>query len=472
MRGVETAGVGHNSMAQSVFRAHGDRGYTKLRNEFLQDSRISDETRGLVARLLSRPTDWHFTVKEIIASGPSGRDKVYRMMKEAEQYGYIAPEKPRRDNGTYSAHVYLVTDDPQVLIHRAAEEILALQEKVVTQPPICETRSGDLGDKPTGVYVMVSGERTKIGVSRDPAARLTNVNSFLPEKATLRYILTTDHWTAQLIERAAHAAMQDRHLDGEWFACSLDEAITAIRTASNITVSTSGLSVNGCEPQETTDKKPFPEKQEVDTVFNFAPFPDKPDTAQPDTAQPDTAQPDTAKPTSGKPDTTNKRVLQTNDKTKVAQPAPVERNSALDFMLNADAPKAEDPEYRRDFEEWWAVYPRKTGKGACAGVWERLTAGQRKRAMAGFRVQLPVLIAKANDIKGNFCPHPRTWLQQGRYDDDVPNAVSIAPISGGNDLLRRPADIPEVQWQNRLKQLVGEDRVSRDQAIAAGWRPC
>ena len=120
-------GLGDNSLAQTVYRAHGERGYTKLKNEFLQDHRISDETRGLVARLLSRPTDWHFTVKEIIASGPSGRDKVYRMIKEAEQYGYIVPDTPRRENGTYSAHSYLVTDDPQVLIQRAAEEILRIQ---------------------------------------------------------------------------------------------------------------------------------------------------------------------------------------------------------------------------------------------------------------------------------------------------------------------------------------------------------
>lgn len=369
MRGIETAGVGHNSMAQSVFRAHGDRGYTKLRNEFLQDNRISDETRGLVARLLSRPTDWHFTVKEIIASGPSGRDKVYRMMKEAEQYGYIAPEKPRRGNGTYSAHVYLVTDDPQVLIHRAAEEILALQ---------------------SGLH-HANGDATS--------------------------------WKAGGGEKANGIALFE----------------------------------------------PLPEKPEV----AYCPLPDNPDTANPEVvqnsplpAQPLPAQPLPAKPTSGKPDTTNKRVLQTNDETKVAQPEPVERNSALDFMLNADAPKAEDPEYRRDFEEWWAVYPRKTGKGACAGVWERLTAGQRKRAMAGLRVQLPVLIARANDIKGNFCPHPRTWLQQGRYDDDVGAAVLAAPPA--SHIPPRGDDCPEAVWQARLKSYVQKGLATQDEAEAAG----
>jgi hypothetical protein len=127
--------MGHNSMAQSVFRAHEDRGYTKLRNEFLRDHRISDETRGLVARLLSHPVDWHFTIKEIISSGPSGRDKVYRMVKEAEEYGYIRQDSPRRENGTHQVYGYLVTDDPKVLIQRAAKEIFDLQNGSVDPLP-------------------------------------------------------------------------------------------------------------------------------------------------------------------------------------------------------------------------------------------------------------------------------------------------------------------------------------------------
>jgi hypothetical protein len=138
-------------MSKSIFRAHGERGYTKLRNEFLQDKRISDETRGLVARLLSRPVDWHFTVREIIASGPSGRDKVYRILKEAEMYGYVRPENPRRDDGTYSAHIYLVTDDPALLIQRTASEILEIQNstscKTVSGP---QTALPDLANPDTG----------------------------------------------------------------------------------------------------------------------------------------------------------------------------------------------------------------------------------------------------------------------------------------------------------------------------------
>lgn len=317
--------VGHNSMAQSVFRAHGERGYTKLRNEFLQDKRISDETRGLVARLLSRPVDWHFTVKEIIASGPSGRDKVYRMLREAEMYGYVMPENPRRENGTFTAHVYLVTDDPAILIQRTASEIFDIQN------------------------------------------------------------------------------------------------------------ATSGKSVSGHKP---LTGNPDTARAEVDS---FEPLPENPDTAQPDTAQPDTVN----------PHQTNKRDIQTTHRTNdISSPAeaPVRDGSALDFMLNHYEHQKPEPEYASDFEEWWKVYPRKTGKGASAKIWSKMTAAQRKRALSGLRIHLGGLVERSLDQRGNFCPHPETWLRQGRYDDDPPQQAArgskqaLAPPGNWYDAKRLDAE--------------------------------
>ncbi len=120
--------IGHNSATRTrcIFRAHGERGYTKLRNAFLQDRRLSFETRGLIAFLLSLPDDWEVTVMSIIASGPAGRDKVYRMIKEAEKFGHIRPEQSRA-GGKFDRQLYLVSDDPAALIERVAMEISVLE---------------------------------------------------------------------------------------------------------------------------------------------------------------------------------------------------------------------------------------------------------------------------------------------------------------------------------------------------------
>lgn len=132
--------VGHNSAGRvrCIFRAHGERGYTKLRNAFLQDRRISDETRGLVARLLSLPEDWEVTVQSIIASGKAGRDKVYRMIKEAEEFGYVQPDGQSRTTGKFDRQVYFVSDDPETLINRTAQELYEIEVSGEPRPVLPE----------------------------------------------------------------------------------------------------------------------------------------------------------------------------------------------------------------------------------------------------------------------------------------------------------------------------------------------
>jgi uncharacterized protein YdaU (DUF1376 family) len=70
--------------------------------------------------------------------------------------------------------------------------------------------------------------------------------------------------------------------------------------------------------------------------------------------------------------------------------------------------------YSDNFEKFWAVYPLKKGKGVASQSWERLTIDQKRRAYASLKAQLAELTA---DLR--YCPHPATWLNQGRFDDDV-----------------------------------------------------
>jgi uncharacterized protein YdaU (DUF1376 family) len=74
--------------------------------------------------------------------------------------------------------------------------------------------------------------------------------------------------------------------------------------------------------------------------------------------------------------------------------------------------------YSDNFEKFWEVYPLKKGKGVASQSWERLTIDQKRRAYAALKTQLSELVA---DLR--YCPHPATWLNQGRFDD------SLAPIA-------------------------------------------
>lgn len=67
-----------------------------------------------------------------------------------------------------------------------------------------------------------------------------------------------------------------------------------------------------------------------------------------------------------------------------------------------------------DFESFWLAYPRKIGKLAAKKAWERAcrlaTADAILAGLERYRAHMP------DDPQ--FRPHPATWLNQGRWDDD------------------------------------------------------
>lgn len=129
------ATMGHNSQhRQTVYRRHSNRAHTAILNSFLQDGRISHEAKGLVAEMLSYPEDWDFTVQYLTKNGKSGRDKIYRMLKEAEKFGYIVPFQYRALDGRIQRQTYLVSDDPEALIRAVAEELHDLEKLGVNDP--------------------------------------------------------------------------------------------------------------------------------------------------------------------------------------------------------------------------------------------------------------------------------------------------------------------------------------------------
>jgi hypothetical protein len=67
------------------------------------------------------------------------------------------------------------------------------------------------------------------------------------------------------------------------------------------------------------------------------------------------------------------------------------------------------------FDEFWSFYPRKIGKGGAKKTWEKITR----------RVKPEVIIEGARRMASDpnlpetqFIPHPSTWLNEGRWDDE------------------------------------------------------
>lgn len=69
------------------------------------------------------------------------------------------------------------------------------------------------------------------------------------------------------------------------------------------------------------------------------------------------------------------------------------------------------------FEQFWAVYPRKVGRGACITIWERLKPSDEMTAHMIAAVNEQAKSSQWRKEGGQYIPHPRTWLNQGRWQD-------------------------------------------------------
>lgn len=80
-----------------------------------------------------------------------------------------------------------------------------------------------------------------------------------------------------------------------------------------------------------------------------------------------------------------------------------------------------------DFDAFWAVYPRKVGKG------------DARKAFAKVKAPVSVLIDAVNTQKqsqqwlkndGQYIPNPATWLNQGRWEDELPAVEAAKGVCG------------------------------------------
>lgn len=81
-------------------------------------------------------------------------------------------------------------------------------------------------------------------------------------------------------------------------------------------------------------------------------------------------------------------------------------------------PKGIDAQERR-FAEFWTAYPKKVGKAAALKSWKRV----KPDAELFERIMQAVTAAKASEQwireSGRYIPNPATWLNQGRWDDEL-----------------------------------------------------
>lgn len=72
------------------------------------------------------------------------------------------------------------------------------------------------------------------------------------------------------------------------------------------------------------------------------------------------------------------------------------------------------------FERFWSVYPRKIGKQSAKRAFDRVKVPIETLVTAVERQKCSDQWTQNN---GQFIPHPATWLNQGRWEDELPEST-------------------------------------------------
>ena len=76
--------------------------------------------------------------------------------------------------------------------------------------------------------------------------------------------------------------------------------------------------------------------------------------------------------------------------------------------------KEVEKRYEEDYERFWRIYPRRVGKISAHAAWKKsLLAADAETIISGAQA-----FADDPNRQEEFTPHPATWLNQGRWEDD------------------------------------------------------
>jgi hypothetical protein len=122
-----------------IIRNSPRRSFTALPNAIFRDRRLSLDTKGLLAYLLSLPSNWeirpHLIAKALSPQGgrPIGRERLQRMFAELIAAGYMAKSngQSHRDGGYWGPFTYIVGADPAAVEEEAIAQAVTFLPQLV-----------------------------------------------------------------------------------------------------------------------------------------------------------------------------------------------------------------------------------------------------------------------------------------------------------------------------------------------------
>lgn len=96
-----------------------------------------------------------------------------------------------------------------------------------------------------------------------------------------------------------------------------------------------------------------------------------------------------------------------------------------------------------DFDNFWSKYPRKIGKGNAR---KAFLSASRKVSTEVIFLAVDAYAASVIGKEAKFIPHPATWLNQERWDDEIQNENSRPTTTDYlNSLFNGPSDVQKLE---------------------------
>ena len=92
----------------AILRIQKERDYSVIDNAVLKDKRLSLKARGLIAFMLSLPSEWNFSVQGLMKATGAGRDAIRTGLQELEKYGYLERVQIHGADGNFVGTDYIL----------------------------------------------------------------------------------------------------------------------------------------------------------------------------------------------------------------------------------------------------------------------------------------------------------------------------------------------------------------------------
>ena len=100
-------------------------------------------------------------------------------------------------------------------------------------------------------------------------------------------------------------------------------------------------------------------------------------------------------------------------------------NSSIKVSRNSQCAEYSDNDLKQQgFDEFWNIYPRKVGKANAKKIWNRIKPDEELQTNIFASIKKQKKSSQWQRDNGQFIPNPSTWLNQGRWDDELPESVS------------------------------------------------